>query len=152
MFEHKLLDGEKCRVIQLTDAVVKPEVLELRDPKSDTPLEKACRYQYGAVDDVLVERYLPPEAVGDAWAHDSVASPWWNVVGHPPHGGVVADFNKYIGGAYLRTLDPDNNIVAYAGNGEAVVYDGADYIVTRSSDNSELRGSKMQTLRQAYYS
>lgn len=151
MFEHKLLDGEKYRLITVSEDFVKPEVLEIRDPKSDTPLEKTCRYQYGVIEEVLVERYLPPESTGDSWAHDGVAAPWWSVVGHPPHGGIVADFNKHTGGAYHRTLNPDNNVVAYAEAGEAVTFDGSEYIVTRGSDNTELRGNRIVALRQLYY-
>ena len=152
MFEHKLLDGEKCRLIEFPESIVKPEVLEIRDPKNDDSLDKTCRYQYGVVEDVLVERYLPPESVGDAWTHDNVATPWWNVVGHPPHGGIVADFNKYIGGNYHRTLNPKQNIVAYADAGEPVVFDGSEYVVTRSNDSAELRSSKIPSLREQYYS
>lgn len=152
MFEHKQLDGEKCRIIKVDKDFLKPEVLELRDPQNSTTIANACRTQYGVIGEVLVERYLPPESSGDQWSHDNSASPWWSVVGHPPHGGVVADFNKYIGGAYRRTLNPEHNIVAFAEAGEEVTFDGVDYIVTRSSDATELRGNKMVALRQQYYS
>ncbi len=151
MFEHKLLDGQNHRMLDIPDTIVKPEVLEIREPKNNNPLEKTCRYQYGVVEEVLVERYLPSESTGDRWAHDAVAEPWWNVVGHPPHGGIVADYNKYIGGAYLRTLDPQNNVVAYAEAGEPVTFDGSNYCVTRQSDSAELKGNRMLALRQQYY-
>lgn len=152
MFEHTQLDGEKCRIINSDKDFLQSEILEIRDPKNNVSIADACRSQYGVIGEVLVERYLPPEAKGDSWQHDSVASVWWSVVGHPPHGGVVSDFNKYIGGAYLRTLDPGNNVVAYAEAGEAVTFDGVDYIVTRNSDSQEVRGNKMSELRQNYYS
>ena len=152
MFEHAHLDGEKCRIVNAASDYLKPEILEIRDPKNSAPVSDTCRYQYGVIGEVLVERYLPPESKGDAWGHDSAASPWWNVVGHPPHGGIVADFNKYIGGAYLRTLDKENNIVAYAENGEEVTFDGVEYKVTRKSDGQAVSGEKMMALRQSYYS
>lgn len=151
MFEHKLLDGDKYRVITVTDEFVKPEVLEVRESPNGTPTDKTCRYQYGVVEEVLVERYLPPEASGEVWAHDNVDVPWWNVVGHPPHGGIVADYNKYIGGTYHRKLDPENNVVAYAASGEPVTYDGSEYHVTRQSDNSALHSNHMVALRVQYY-
>ncbi|TGD73513.1 hypothetical protein E4634_10815 [Mangrovimicrobium sediminis] len=151
MFEHTQLDGEKHRVLATQSDYLQPEVLEIREPKNGQPVDKACRTQFGVVGEVLVERYLPSEATGEAWPHDSAGSPWWSVVGHPPHGGIVADFNKYIGGAYHRQLDPANNIVAYAEQGEAVVFDGSDYVVTRKSDEQELRGPQLIALRQQYY-
>ncbi|MFV8816603.1 hypothetical protein [Haliea sp. E17] len=151
MFEHKLLNGETCRMLDMPGAIVKAEVLEIREPKNNNALDKVCRYQYGVVDEVLVERYLPSESTGDCWSHDSVAAPWWNVVGHPPHGGIVADYNKYLGGAYLRTLDPANNVVAYAEAGEPVIFDGSNYSVTRQSDSAELSSRRMLELRRHYY-
>ncbi len=152
VFEHKQLDGEKCRIISISDELLKPEILEIRDPKNSVAVDDACRSQYGVIGEVLVERYLPPETKGDTWAHDNVASPWWSVVGHPPHGGIVADFNKYIGGAYLRTLNKDHNVVAYTEQGEEVTFDGREYLVTRKSDEQEVRGNKMSAVRQQYYS
>ncbi len=151
MFEHKLLDGQTHRMLDMSGSIVNAEVLEVREPRNNSPIEKTCRYQYGVVDAVLVERYLPAESSGDRWAHDSVAVPWWNVVGHPPHGGIVADYNKYIGGAYLRTLDPQKNVVAFAEAGEPVTFDGSNYSVIRQSDNAELSGRRMLELRQQYY-
>jgi len=151
MFEHKQLDGEKIRVLSAGKAYLKAEILEIRDPKNNNSNADACRSQYGAIGETLVERYLPPQSKGDSWQQDSSASPWWSVVGHPPHGGIVADFNKYIGGAYLRKLDPTNNVVAFAEEGEAVSFDGQQYSVTRTSDTQELRGSKIAELRQQYY-
>lgn len=152
MFEHKLLDGSKIRIITIDDGFVKPEVLEIRDPKNGAPVTEACRTQYGVVEGVLVERYLPPENLGDAWAYDNVASPWWAVVGHPPHGGIVADYNKYIGGNYRRQLDPEKNVVAYGAAGEEVTFDGVDYSLTRKTDAMLLQGRKLADLRQSYYS
>ena len=151
MFEHASLDGERCRVVNAAQAFLKPEVLELREPKNSLTAAQSCRTQYAVVEDVLDERYLPPETQGDSWNHDGSAAPWWMVVGHPPHGGVVADFNKYIGGSYKRELKPDNNIVAFAESGEAIVYDGSEYALTRGSDSTEIRGKKISELRQRYY-
>ena len=152
MFEHKQLDGEKCRILNSDKDYLRAEILEIRDPKNSAPSNDACRTQYGVIGEVLVERYLPPESKGDSWLHDNVASPWWSVVGHPPHGGIVADFNKYIGGAYHRTLNKENNVVAFAENGEEVVFDVRDYKVVRGSDSQALQGEKLATLRQQYYS
>lgn len=152
MFEHKQLDGDKCRIIDRDKEYLQAEVLEIRDPKNSAPSNDACRTQYGVIDEVLVERYLPPQSKGDCWQHDAVANPWWNVVGHPPHGGIVADYNTYSGGAYQRTLDPQNNVVAFAEDGEQVTYDGASYRVIRKSDTQELVSATMSTLRQKYYS
>lgn len=151
MFENKLLDGEKVRIVSAAKDYLKPEVLELREPKNGEAIDSACRTQYAVIGEVLVERYLPPETIGDQWAHDNVGDPWWSVVGHPPHGGVVADFNKYIGGAYLRKLDPEKNVVAYAEDGEEVCMKQGEYLVTRNSDQAELRGNRLASLRQAYY-
>lgn len=152
MFEHKLLDGEKLRVLAVDQNFIKPEVLEIRDPKNAESIDSACRAQYGVIGEVLVERYLPPATIGDAWPHDNVASPWWEVVGHPPHGGIVADFNKYIGGIYRRKLDPGRNVVAYAEEGEEVVLDSGELVVKRKRDDQELRQKNIGQLRQSYYS
>ena len=151
MFEHKLLDGDKYRIVTASSDYLKPEILEIREPKNSAPSDNTCRNQYAVVGEVLVERYLPPAASGERWAHEAFASPWWSVVGHPPHGGIVADFNKYIGGAYQRTLNPGENVVAYAESGEPVTFDGGAYSVTRKADAQALRGAKLGELRKLYY-
>lgn len=151
MFEHKNLDGNKYRVLSTDKPWMKPEILEVREPKSGQDDSAAARTQYAVIGETLVERHLPPESVGDAWQFDSVASPWWEVVGHPPHGGIVADFNAYIGGQYERELDPANNVVAFAEQGEAVTFDGSAYKVKREGDAADLSGMPLKSLRQSYY-
>ncbi len=151
MFEHAQLDGVKHRLIAPNEAFVQAEVLEIRDPKNNSETTTAPRTQYGVIDGVLVERYLPPETIGDVWSHDAPASPWWEVVGHPPHGGLVADYNKATGGAYRRVLDPKNNIVAYTSAGEGVTMAGGTYKVTRKSDSKEIEAKTLVALRQEYY-
>ncbi|MFT3931158.1 MAG: hypothetical protein QM709_12770 [Spongiibacteraceae bacterium] len=152
MFEHTEVNGVGARLLPPTDTFVSTEVLEIRDPKNGAEPTAAPRTQYGVIEGVLVERYLPPETVGAAWSHDPVAAPWWEVVGHPPHGGLVADYNKASGGAYRRKLDPANNIVAYAQNGEAVTMAAGTYKVVRKADSAELVKPTIQALRAAYYS
>lgn len=151
MFEHKDLDSVRARLLPPIEAFVQAEVLELREPKTGDEPTAAARTQYGVIDGVLVERYLPPETVGTAWAHDAFAAPWWEVVGHPPHGGIVADYNKASGGAYRRKLDPANNIVAYAQEGEAVTMAAGTYKVVRKNDSAELIKLTITALRAAYY-
>ena len=151
MFEHNQLDGVKNRLLAPVESFVQAEVLEVRDPKNNDEPAATPRTQYGVIGGVLVERYLPPEAVGDAWSHDAAAAPWWEVVGHPPHGGLVADYNAATGGAYHRKLDPANNVVAFAGNGEAVTMAGGTYKVTRGSDSKEIAARTLVALRSEYY-
>ncbi|NPU95222.1 MAG: hypothetical protein HPY82_25260 [Gammaproteobacteria bacterium] len=151
MFEHKELDGEKHRVLPASEPFILEEVLELRVPRNDKPVTTVGRHQHGVAGGVLVERYLPPETVGDSWQHDP-GTPWWEVVGHPPHGGIVADFNRAKGGAYRRALVPDRNVVAYAAAGEEVLLQGAEYKVVRKTDGQELKEATLVKLRQVYYS
>lgn len=152
MFEHEDIDGVKARLLPASEAFIQAEVLEIRDPKTGEEPATAARTQYGVIGGVLVERYLPPEAIGAAWAHDAVAAPWWEVVGHPPHGGLVADYNKATGGAYHRKLDPANNVVAYAQYGEEVVMAAGTYKVVRKNDSAELIQPTITALRAVYYS
>lgn len=147
MFEHTNLDGTKYRTLGATQAFLQPEVLEFRDGKVD----KAPRLQHAVAGDLLVERYLPPEAKGDAWPHDQVAAPWWVVVDHPPHAGIVASFNEALGGTYKRKLNPQKNVVAFAENGEEVVMERGTYCVVRASDGKELSAASLLALRAAYF-
>ena len=94
MFEHKNLDGEKYRLVSAAESFLKGEVLEFRDGSA----EKSPRQQNAVIGEALVERYLPPESIGDVWPHDKAATPWWLVVDHPPHAGIVAEFNQVMGG------------------------------------------------------
>lgn len=151
MFEHQALDNEKLRVIPATAAFINESVLECREPKNGQSIKAAGRQQHAVAGTVLVERFLPPENIGDAWPHDASAAPWWEVVGHPPHGGVVADFNTVLGGAYHRELDPNKNVVAYADQGEEVILVNDVYTVVRASDQQELSAPSMLKLREAYY-
>lgn len=149
MFEHKDLDGEKHRVLPPVEAFIKQEVLETREPKLGNPISGVGRQQYGVTGEVLVERFLPPETVGEAWSYDP-GTPWWLVVGNPPHAGIVADFNRDKGGTYRRKLSPDHNVVAYADEGEEVLLQVGEYVLTRKSDNQELRQQTLALLRDAY--
>ena len=149
MFEHKYLDGEKHRLLASSQEFLKESILESREPIPGGSVAKAPRLQHAVAGSVLVERYLPPEGVGESWSHDPGAI-WWEVVGHPPHGGIVADFNKEIGGEYHRKLAPDHNIVAYAEKGEEVVLTGGEYKVTRA-DGEDLTANTLSALRSAYY-
>ncbi len=150
MFEHKELDGVKVRLLPATEAFINEEVLEKRESRNSDAIEAIARQQYGVVGSVLVERYLPPETVGTAWSHDP-GTPWWEVVGHPPHAGLVADFNKAKGGEYRRVLKTDNNVVAYAEQGEEVVFGAGEYKVVRKSDSAALSAASLAKLRTAYY-
>ena len=152
MFEHKSIDNQKVRLLSASDGFLNESILETREPKNGESLEKAPRQQHAVAGTVLVERFLPPESTGDAWPHDACAAPWWEVVGHPPHGGLVADFNTALGGAYRRELDPSKNTVAYAAAGEDVVWEKGQYSVVRSSDRQELAAPTLLKLRAAPYS
>ncbi len=152
MFEHDAIDNKKLRLVAANDTFINESILELREPKNGQSLESTSRQQHAVAGTVCVERFLPPESIGDAWPHDAKAAPWWEVVGHPPHGGVIASFNTALGGAYKRQLDPKKNVVAYAGAGEEVILDKTEYVVVRGSDQQELRASSMLALRAAYYS
>lgn len=147
MFEHENLDGNKYRVVNAVEPFIGAEVLEFRDGSAD----KAPRYQHAVAGDLLVERYLPPEPKGDSWPHDAVAAPWWVVVDHPPHAGIVASFNEAMGGTYKRKLNPERNVVAFAEKGEEVVMNAGTYTVVRSSDSKEISQSTLVALRSEYY-
>ena len=150
MFEHKELDGVKNRLVPATEAFINEEVLEKRETRNSDPVEAIARQQYGVTGTVLVERYLPPESIGNSWSHDP-GTPWWEVVGHPPHAGMVADFNQAKGGSYKRVLTKDNNIVAYAEQGEEVVFNAGEYKVVRKADSQALSAGSLAKLRAAYY-
>ncbi|MEC8809713.1 MAG: hypothetical protein VXY23_00250 [Pseudomonadota bacterium] len=150
MFEHKSLDGDKHRVLPAWEAFVKEEVLETREPKNGEGLDAAGRHQHGVVGETLVERFLPPETVGNAWSYDA-HTPWWVVVVNPPHAGIVADFSKAKGGLYRHKWVKERNVVAFAEGGEEIVLEGAEYAVTRAADGQELRAPSLMKLRAAYY-
>jgi len=151
MFEHQNLDGTQHRCIPATESFITVDVLEIRDAKNGRDVTQVSRQQYGVANGALIERYLPPESLGDAWPHDAVATPWWDVVGHPPHAGIVADYNAASGGAYKRKLDRDNNVVAFTASGEAVTMAAGVYSVLRTSDNQTVSGPTLVALRAAYY-
>jgi hypothetical protein len=149
MFEHSKLDGERIRVLTSSEGYTSSEILETRESAAGKAIAEIGRLQFAVVDETLVQRFLPPEGFGDVWSFDSAAVPWWEVVSHPPHAGVVADFNKAFGGQYRRELAKDNNVVAYAGSGEPVVMDGEQYHM--SKDGVELTGANLKVLRDSYY-
>ena len=137
MFEHKSLDGDKHRVLPAWEAFVNEEVLETREPKNGEGLDAAGRHQHGVVGETLVERFLPPETVGNAWSYDA-HTPWWVVVVNPPHAGIVADFSKAKGGLYRHKWVKERNVVAFAEGGEEIVLEGAEYAVTRAADGQDV--------------
>ena len=150
MFEHKDLDGNKHRTFSPAETFVSSDVLETREPKNGQSVDKAGRLQHAVIEAVLVERFLPPESIGDKWGYEP-STAWWEVVGHPPHGGIVADFNSNQGGAYQRELNTEDNVVGFAESGEKVVMTGSDYKVVREKDSTELVQPSFIELRKAYY-
>ncbi len=150
MFEHKHLDGQWNRVVPSGDGFLAGDVLECRDNTSGEP-DGSARKQYGVVGELLVERSLPPERVGDTWAYDSVALPWWVRVMNPPHMGVVAEFNTFNGGLHRKVLDKAHNVVAFAGAGEEVLFGAEGYSVVRQSDSEQLSAPTLEALRKVYY-
>jgi hypothetical protein len=151
MFEHKHLDGQTNRVIPSTDAFINGDVLECRDGLIKD-LEAISRKQYSVVGDLLVERCLPPENIGDTWSHDSVALPWWTKVMNPPHMGIVAEFNSHNGGLHRKPLDLQHNVAAFAAEGEEVLFTNGAYTVVRKSDGQEITAPTLVELRKLYYS
>jgi len=150
MFEHKQLDGSIHRLVPASDGFIKGEVLECREGlKGD--VESISRKQYGVVGDMLVERCLPPESMGDTWSYDNVAQPWWVRVMNPPHMGIVADYNEQLGGMHRQHLDLAHNVAAIAGEGEVVLFTNGRYNVTRTRDSQELSAPTLAELRKLYY-
>lgn len=147
MFEHSKLTGEKYRVVPAEQSFLQPEILEYREKGDD----KSPRLQHAVAGTVLVDRYLPALAVGSRWPHDDLAEPWWNVVDHPPHAGIVADFNAANGGEYKRKLNPECNVVAFSDSGEQVVMQNGVYKMTRYSDGKEIAEPSLVALRRQYY-
>ncbi|MDT4328680.1 hypothetical protein ACQE3E_10305 [Methylomonas sp. MED-D] len=150
MFEHKNLDGQWNKTIPATDSFVNGEVLECRDTVGEEPA-KISRKQYAVIGDLLVERCLPPESIGDTWAHDVGQLPWWGAVMNPPHAGMIADFNSLNGGLQRRNLDVAHHVVGYAAAGEEITLLKTVYSVTRASDGKELSAPSMLELRKLYY-
>ncbi|WFP51560.1 hypothetical protein PL263_05905 [Methylomonas sp. EFPC3] len=150
MFEHKALDGQWNRVVPATESFVNGEILECRDNVGDEP-GKISRRQYAVIGDRLVERCLPPEAIGDFWSHDVAQLSWWGSVMNPPHCGLLADFNTQYGGLHRRDLDVGHNVVGYAAAGEEITLGKASYAVKRASDSADLVAASMLELRKLYY-
>lgn len=152
MFEHKHLDGEINRILPATASYLGNEILEMReDVGTDSKSETKGRKQYGVIGEQLVERCLPPESVGDRWSFDATDTPWWTRVNNPPHMGIIAEFNKYLGGKHRIPLNPEQNVVAYAASGEKVFLKGGKYLVTRASDSKEIIAESIPDTRRAYY-
>lgn len=150
MFEHKNLDGQWNRVISASEAFVNSEVLELRDATTKDP-KTSSRRQFSIIGDRLVERCLPPETVGDKWSHDAADIPWWVSVNNPPHVGIVASFNEVNGGKHRQIFQKDNNIVAYAAEGEAITFAEGLYATTRQKDAKAITAPTLIELRNLYF-
>ena len=150
MFEHKHLDGELNRLIPATEAFLKGDVLECRDSVG-ADVKTISRRQYAVVGDRLVERCLPPEAIGDTWSFDAVASPWWGSVKNPPHMGIIAEFNKFNGGEHRKPIDLENNVVAYGAAGEEVIFSDGVYTVKRQTDEQVITAKSLVELRRLYF-
>jgi hypothetical protein len=150
MFEHKTLDGKWNRVVSACEPFVKDEVLECRDSLGGDA-DGASRNQFGVIGDLLVERCLPPQANGDFWSYDAGGLPWWGVVNNPPHAGLVADFNTHLGGLYRKPLDLAHNVVAFAAEGEEILFADGNYKVVRKSDEQELSATSILELRKLYF-
>lgn len=150
MFEHKTLDGKWNRIVPACEPFVKGDVLECRDSLGGDA-DGASRNQFGVIADRLVERCLPPEGIGDYWSYDAGGLPWWGIVNNPPHAGLVADYNEYNGGLYRKVLDTDHNVVAFAAEGEEVLFSEGMYKVVRKSDEQELTAPSLLELRKLYF-
>ena len=150
MFEHKKLDGEWNRVIPSSDTFIKGEILECRDTVGADP-KTLSRRQYGVINDILVERCLPPETIGDYWSYDAFGVPWWDSVKNPPHMGIIAEFNNFNGGAYRKPLDKAHNVVAFAAAGEGITFVDGSYTVVRQSDSKEITAPTLPDLRRDYF-
>ena len=151
MFEHAQLNGDKYRLVKSQQAYICDSILEGREPSDGVSFDKTPRRQFAVAQALLVQRYLPSESVGDQWPHDNGGLPWWEVVDHPPHAGIVASFNEAEGGTYKRVLNPEQNVVAFAEQGEAVVLDQSGYTVTREADGREIKAPSLLQLRTEYY-
>lgn len=152
MFQHAKLDGEWYRLIPAMESFTKEDVLEIRESiNPEGGPEATARTQYAVIGDRLAERCLPPEAMGDKWSFDPWDTPWWGLVNNPPHAGVVAEFNSYSGGAYRKTLDKANNVVAWGAAGEPVSFADGEYAIVREKDGMTLTASTIVGLRKLYY-
>ncbi|MGR8929004.1 MAG: hypothetical protein ACU836_00085 [Gammaproteobacteria bacterium] len=150
MFEHKNLDGKWSRVVPATEGFTCAELLEIRETVGTEP-EKISRKQYAVVGERLVERCLPPESIGDTWAHDGGKSPWWGTVNNPPHVGLIADFNSQFGGKQYIPLDINHNVTGFACEGEEIILSNGIYAVKRKSDDNEMSAPSMRELREQYF-
>lgn len=152
MFEHKHLDGVWNRVLPASESYVGNEILEMRDNVSPgSKPETSSRRQYSVIGEQLVERCLPPESVGDLWSHDASGISWWTRVNNPPHMGIIAEFNEYLGGKHRIPLNTEKNVIAYAGAGEEIALKEGKYVVTRSTDAKEITADNLIATRETYY-
>lgn len=150
MFEHKNLDGKLNRIIPSSDSFLKGDMLECRDSVDADP-ETLSRRQYGVIGDVLVERCLPPEGIGDCWSYDASGKPWWGSVKNPPHMGLVADYNTFNGGEHNHPINVEKNVVAYGAAGEEIIFKNYTYTIVRASDSAEISAGTLVALRELYY-
>ena len=150
MFEHKNLDGQWNRTVPSTEVFLNGDILECRETVGTKP-EKISRKQYAVVGNRLVERCLPPEAIGDTWSHDVDKLPWWGSVNNPPHAGIIADFNSHGGGLHRIPLDVNHNVIGFAADGEEIIFTNGTYTVKRKSDDKELSALSMHNLREKYF-
>lgn len=152
MFEHSSIDGNASRIVPANLPAVSAELLELREAVAGKDLSGMTRRQFGVIGDYLVERSLPPESIGDRWSYDAVDVPWWVVVKHPPHAGLVADFNEHFGGKYRIPLDPKHNVVGFTSSGEEILFTNGQYTVKRGKDGKEIAAGGLVELRKLYFS
>lgn len=150
MFEHKNLDGVWNRIVSSADAFLNGDILECRETVGSEP-EKISRMQYAVAGQRLVERCLPPESLGETWAHDAGKLPWWDSVNNPPHMGIIADFNSHGGGLHRIPLDVNHNVVGFANQGEEIILAKGLYTLSRKSDGQELSAKSMLELRELYF-
>lgn len=150
MFEHKDLDGKKYRLLPSPAGFIAGDILEMRDPGLGRAHDTAGRTQYAVIENVLAERFLPPESMGDCWT-GAADKPWWSILSRPHHAGIIADFVTANGGAYKRTFNAAKNIVAYTNAGEPVELKGSEYLVTRTQDGETLTAPTIMGLHHAYY-
>lgn len=94
-FTHPDLDGTFARLLGQAG-------FEYRDPndgQSSDPADKK-RFQYALLDGVLLQRVLPPAAVGNRWRDNATGklsphAPDWEAIPVPEHWGLLREWIEY---------------------------------------------------------